>query len=91
MHDTEPRLAMSEREIKRFLFRVELFQQHGWPEERAEAWADKLVNRDRDGDDRRLCVECQNLLSDWRCADKGAVVADLLQRCPSFVWARPKG
>lgn len=80
---------MSHREIQRFVFRTKLFQQHGWPEERADGWADKLVDRDRDGDDRRLCVECKNLLSQWRCAKRGPVLAEVLQRCPTFEWERP--
>lgn len=80
---------MNSREIARFQYRSELFQQHGWLEARAEAWADKLVLRDRDGDDRRLCVECKNLLSDWRCAKREMVFAEVLQRCPAFAWALP--
>lgn len=84
------RLAMSAREISRFMFRAQLFQQHGWPQERAEEWADRLVNRDRDGDDRRLCVECKYLLSQWRCAEREAVLAEVLQRCPKFNWETPK-
>ena len=83
-------LVVSEREARRWLFRSRLFQQHGWPEERAEAWAEKLVGRDRDGDDRRLCVECKNLLSQWRCAERGPVLAEVLQRCPTFQWETPK-
>lgn len=83
------RETMNAREIARFQFRSELFQQHGWPVERADAWADTLVLRDRSGDERRLCVECKHLLSDWRCAKREAVFAEVLQRCPAFKWQVP--
>lgn len=82
--------ALSERQAVRTAFRVELFQQHGWDEERAERWAAHLNQRDTEHDDRRLCVECKNLLNNWRCAKRGAVVADQLQRCASFTWNTPK-
>ena len=71
-------------------FRIELFQKHGWSEGLSSHWAAHLVERDEDRDDRRLCVECANLLSQWRCASKGAVIGDVLQRCPLFVWAKPE-
>ena len=91
MTDTaDTRAAMSEREIRRFTFRVALFQKHGWPEERAEEWADKLVERDRDGTDLRLCVECKFLLSQWRCAKKLPVLGEPPQRCHGFDWEVPK-
>lgn len=80
---------MTPREAVRHQFRVRLFQQHGWPAERATQWADTLVGRDQSRDDRHLCVECKHLLSQWRCAQRGAVVADVLQRCPSFEWKTP--
>jgi len=82
--------AANDRELYRMAFRVELFQQHGWDEQRAERWADHLMVRDRDGDDRRVCVECKNLLSQWRCAKRGPVMVDTLQRCEHFNWATPK-
>ncbi len=50
---------------------------------RAERLAARLVQRDRDGDDRRLCIECQ-----WArindCAKGEAFLVDVLQRCPRF-------
>lgn len=82
---------MNAREIKRWLFRAQMFQRHHqWPEDRAEQWADTLLRRDRAGDDRRLCAECANLLSQWRCAQRGPVLAETLQRCPTFKWETPK-
>ena len=82
--------AASERELSRMAFRIELFQQRGFDENRAERWADYLMVRDREGDSRRLCVECKNLLSQWRCAKRGPVMADQLQRCEFFNWQTPK-
>lgn len=85
-----PRDALNDKQIARMAFRVELFQRHGWDEKRAERWADRLHQRDLDRDDRRLCVECKNLLSQWRCAQRGLVLVDVLQRCPTFSWMTPK-
>lgn len=51
----------SEREISRFVFRCRLFERRGWTAERAEHWAERLVERDRDRDTRRLCMECRHL------------------------------
>lgn len=50
----------------------------------AERLAEMLVHRDRDMDDRRLCVECQHAGSGRRCARREAFVLDQLQRCPAF-------
>ena len=78
------------RELSRRTFRIELFQRQGWDGHRAERWADHLMVRDRSRDVRRLCVECSNLLSAWRCAKRGPVLADVMQRCETFNWAKPK-
>jgi len=64
----------------------------------ATALADKLVIRDRDGDDRRLCLECVHLRPGGRCGVR--TVADVpggrsidalpfLQRCNRFKEATP--
>lgn len=51
--------------------------------ERAERIAARLVQRDRDGDDRALCCECR--WARWNeCAKKDAYLPDILQRCPQF-------
>lgn len=76
-------------EIKRAELRQRLFESHGWDERRARAWALKLAARDLERDDRRLCVECKHLTSKWGCVQGGAVVADALQRCPTFEWEVP--
>ena len=36
-------------------------QRHGFIADEAGRLAERLVQRDRDGDDRRACVECRNL------------------------------
>lgn len=61
----------------------------GWPEDRAAYWADMLTVRDREHDARRMCVECRHLLPQWRCARKGPVLAQVLQRCELFGWRVP--
>lgn len=87
--------AMNTAEIDRFLSRQAGFTNKGLMADEAEAVADKLVFRDRDGDDRRVCLECSHLqgLARWRCgnAERAGVGRDLprelvlmLQRCPGF-------
>ena len=83
-------MTLTDHQSARMAFRVELFQRQGMDAERAQGWADRLVMRDEERDDRRLCVECKNLFSDWRCSKRGAVITDQLQRCPSFTWNTPK-
>lgn len=88
-------VAWSEPELKRFEARVGLFLRRGWDEPRAEQWADRLVQRDAEGDDRHLCIECSNLRRDGTCfgAAQGWVhgasrrlnpVTDVLARCEAF-------
>ncbi len=50
----------------------------------AKGRAERLLHRDRDTDDRRLCVECQHAGPAWRCAKREAFLLDQLQRCPMF-------
>ena len=65
--------AMNGAEIDTFTKRRSLFTGKGISQGEAEAVADTLVLRDRDLDDRRLCLECSNLQSHWagawRCGD----------------------
>lgn len=83
--------------ITRFVARVSLFLRRGVGAEDADDLAERLVLRDRDGDDRRACVECRNLAgaisTSLRCkAARAAGVAPELpaalvmqqQRCPAF-------
>ena len=88
---------MTGAEIDRFTGRLALFTAKGLTLNDAEVLADKLLIRDRDGDDRRVCLECTHL-SGWngrqRCrglqyAGMGGPLASagqvaMLQRCNGF-------
>ena len=83
--------AMTGAEIDRMLARQALFSSRGLRVADAEWLADRLVRRDRDLDDRRICLECTNLRG-RNCAvpavaGAGVVVqalARLPQRCAGF-------
>lgn len=64
----------------------------------AEHLAERLTQRDREHDDRRLCLECTSLANNRRCelAAQGRLagadrrlepVPSILQRCPGFTLA----
>jgi hypothetical protein len=89
--------AMTGREIDIMVERIDLFNQRGLSEQEADLLADKLVVRDREADERRLCMECANLtggIGAWRCAQRqraklgeAGLPAELvvqLQRCDGF-------
>lgn len=63
--------AMTVAEIDTFTARLARFTDKGLSLEDAEALADKLVKRDRELDDRRLCLECVHLAGHsaglWAC------------------------
>lgn len=62
--------AMNTAEIDTFTGRLHLFTRHGLDNTEAETLADGLVARDRDEDDRRLCLECRHLRgcgTSWTC------------------------
>ena len=62
--------AMTGREIDTFTVRLHHFTRRGLAEPEAERLADKLVTRDREADDRRLCLECTHLAGRagvWGC------------------------
>ncbi len=50
----------------------------------AKGRAERMLHRDREGDHRRLCVECAHAGPAWRCAKHEAFLLDQLQRCPMF-------
>ena len=89
--------AVTGAEIDRFTGRMTLFTAKGLTPNEAEVLADKLLIRDRDGDDRRVCLEC-SFLSGWngrrQCrglqyAAMGGPLASagqvaMLQRCNGF-------
>lgn len=51
----------------------------------AKHLAEMLMRRDRDMDDRRLCVECIHAGPGWRCAKRDAFLLRQLQRCDNFM------
>lgn len=64
--------AMTGSEIDLFTARLARFTNKGVTHGDAEGLADKLVIRDRDGDDRALCLECPHLAgwrTSWRCGN----------------------
>lgn len=65
--------AMNTGEIDTFTARLALFTDKGLTLDDAEAMADRLVSRDRETDDRRLCLECLHLAghgaASWRCGN----------------------
>lgn len=75
--------AMTGAEIDTFTVRLARFTDKGFSLNDGEALADRLVVRDRDGDDRHLCAECAHCCFGMRCAKKLAVL-NILQRCDQF-------
>ena len=65
--------AMTGSEIDTFTARLARFTDKGLIQIDAESLADKLVQRDRDSDDRRVCLECTHLtgygVTSWRCGN----------------------
>lgn len=96
-----PDSPWNDAQIRRFMFRVELFKRRGVAEDAAEAHADRLALRDFERDDRRLCLECSELQRDGGCfaAKQGRIpgarpflqpTPDLLVRCNSFNFVKPQ-
>lgn len=73
--------AMNAAEIETFTVRLIHFVSRGATG--AEAMADLLVRRDRQQDERNLCVECRGCRPGLRCS-RGLAVLDVLQRCDNF-------
>jgi hypothetical protein len=65
--------AMNGAEIDLFTTRLHLFTDKGLARNDGETLADKLVLRDRDQDDRRVCLECNHFAGHgagaWRCGN----------------------
>ena len=74
--------AWTDAEFATFDKRVARSTWLGYPD--AKGRAETLLHRDRDADDRRLCVECQHAGPGYRCAMRDAFLLDQLQRCPKF-------
>lgn len=85
----EWRAPWSQKEMDRFVFREALFRKRGESPSEAEKLAERLVQRDRELDERRLCIECANVRQPYRCAAKDAPLRDVFQRCANFAWERP--
>lgn len=97
------RPALSAKQMGRFEFRIGLFQRRGLSPDDAEMLADRLNDRDMDGDDRRICLECEHMRRDGTCFaasigklfdSPGAgkllpVLPRTLQRCASFSFVTP--
>lgn len=66
-------LAMNGEEIDIFAIRLAKFKARGLSSVDGETLADKLVVRDREQDDRHVCVECEHLAGygagSWRCCN----------------------
>lgn len=90
--------AMTGREIETFLVRLERIKYFGLEIDQAEKLADRLVVRDREDDERSVCLECMHLRIGLRCLNsqnagvcikhtKSNLPSDFviqLQRCPGF-------
>ena len=65
--------AMNGAEIDLFTARLHRFTDKGLTRTDGEAMADKLVLRDRDQDDQRICLECRHIAGhgagSWRCGN----------------------
>lgn len=65
--------AMNGAEIDTFAVRLHQFNDKGLARNDGEALADKLVVRDREHDERRVCLECKNFVGhgagSWRCGN----------------------
>lgn len=90
-------LAWNSKEIDTFTTRLARFTDKGLSLADAESEANRLVIRDRECDDRRLCLECTHLYGTdlWRCGNwqtanvardrLGRVLVLMLQRCGGFM------
>ena len=74
---------ISNAEIVRFEKRQARISWLGYGDD-AEHLAEMLLHRDRDLDDRRLCVECSHVGPRWQCAKQDAFLVRQLQRCNNF-------
>jgi len=81
--------AMNGRELEKFIERLARFKHLGLNLDVAENLADRLLLRDRDKDDRSICLECAHLKTGWRClnlSNSGVFHQKLDQKLPaSFV------
>ena len=93
-------VAWTDDDIGRFITRRARLMRWGWSEPDAERLAERLVLRDRVGDDRASCAECQHHRP-GRCGNHRAAglhspevgrdLVAMLQRCPGFGGSVPAG
>lgn len=88
---------MNGQELDTYAARLARFTDKGLSLPDAERLAERLVRRDREGDDRRLCLECSHLrgygrwhCGNWQAADvaREGLAPELvvmLQRCGACV------
>ena len=84
-------VAWGDGDVARYQERLARMLRWGWPIAEAERQADRLVNRDRESDERVSCTDCKHY-KPGRCgnhrhaglnvADVGRDLATLLQHCP---------
>ena len=76
--------SMNGLEIDTFAARLHKFTDKGLPRTDGETLADKLEVRDRDQDDRRVCLECKHFAGhgagSWRCGNWQAAGIAILSR-----------
>ena len=86
-------VAWTDADIARFLDRRARLMRWRWAEPEAEKLAERLVKRDREGDDRVSCAECRHYRpgrcgnhgrAGLRVLDVGRDLAAMLQRCEGF-------
>lgn len=98
---TPPAVVQARRE-----YRIGLFGRRGLSPEDATALADRLIERDADRDDRRVCAECSKVTADHPKFGRGCTAAraghipgaarhmgplmTVLQRCPAFEFQTPQ-
>ena len=86
-------IGWTDTDLIRFCDRRARLMRWGWSEAEAEKLAERLVQRDREHDERVSCTDCQHYRP-GRCGnfrraglhapDVGRDLAALLQRCPGF-------
>ena len=71
-------------EVVRFDKRVSRISLLGYGDE-ADHLGVMLLRRDRNMDERKLCIECIHAGPGWRCAKRDAFLVRQLQRCDNFM------
>lgn len=82
-NDPSPDAAMNGAEIEMLQRRVDHFQRQRIGADVSEMLADRLTQRDREGDDWRACAECRHGNA-RRCADGAPLPIGMLHRCDRF-------